>query len=159
MALMITCGTCAGLTPDGASLTCLHCDAALKLPPRWARKLAWVFGPAGAVLLAACYGPSGRYRDAHMAKRMGPAMIDRDGDGAYTKSCETASPYDRERCEHQLAQDPGDPKYLDCDDASAARYPGAQDVDGDGVDQNCDGVDGWKDPAVIAQPVNAADGT
>jgi hypothetical protein len=46
----------------------------------------------------------------------------------------------------------GSPTPGDCDDADATRYPGAQDLDGDGIDQNCDGVDGWRDPAVIAQP-------
>lgn len=160
MALMITCGSCSGLTPDGASLTCLHCDAALKMPPRWARKLAWVFGPAGAVLLAACYGPSGRYRQGpSMASERGaPMMIDRDRDGSFTKTCENAPQYDRERCEQQLASEPAGAN-LDCDDTDAARYPGAQDADGDGVDQNCDGIDGWAEPAVVAQPVNAADGT
>ncbi|MCB9676954.1 MAG: hypothetical protein H6737_17695 [Alphaproteobacteria bacterium] len=29
----------------------------------------------------------------------------------------------------------------DCDDATAATYPGALDIPGDGIDQNCDGVD------------------
>ena len=30
----------------------------------------------------------------------------------------------------------------DCDDGNAARYPGAEDTVGDGVDQNCDSLDG-----------------
>ena len=34
------------------------------------------------------------------------------------------------------------PADLDCDDHDATRYPGAEDPDGDGIDQNCDGVDG-----------------
>ena len=46
---------------------------------------------------------------------------DRDGDGATTD--------------------------VDCDDARGDVYPGAADRDGDAVDQNCDGVDGWRDPA------------
>ena len=29
----------------------------------------------------------------------------------------------------------------DCDDTSAAPYPGATDIAGDGIDQNCNGVD------------------
>lgn len=49
----------------------------------------------------------------------------------------------------------GSPVPTDCDDTNAARYPGAQDPDGDGIDQNCDGVDGWRDPAVIAAPAPA----
>jgi hypothetical protein len=63
------------------------------------------------------------------AYRPGPSYAghdDRDYDGAYTPA--------------------------DCDDTRADRFPGAADPDGDGVDQNCDGVDGWRDPAVIADP-------
>ncbi|MEQ1505714.1 MAG: putative metal-binding motif-containing protein, partial [Myxococcota bacterium] len=35
---------------------------------------------------------------------------------------------------------------LDCDDRDPTRYPGAPDPDGDGVDQDCDGVDGSSVP-------------
>lgn len=45
----------------------------------------------------------------------------------------------------------------DCDDARADVYPGAADPDGDGVDQNCDGVDGWRDDAAVAVPPPAAE--
>jgi hypothetical protein len=38
----------------------------------------------------------------------------------------------------------------DCDDARPDVYPGAADPDLDGIDQNCDGVDGWRDPAHVA---------
>ena len=34
----------------------------------------------------------------------------------------------------------------DCDDGKPTVYPGAEDADGDGVDSNCDGVDGWRAP-------------
>jgi hypothetical protein len=34
----------------------------------------------------------------------------------------------------------------DCNDQDPNIYPGSPDDDGDGVDQNCDGVDGWRDP-------------
>jgi hypothetical protein len=40
----------------------------------------------------------------------------------------------------------------DCDDGDPTVFPGAEDPDLDGVDQNCDGVDGWRDPAAIAVP-------
>jgi hypothetical protein len=30
----------------------------------------------------------------------------------------------------------------DCDDTDASIHPGADDPEGDGIDQNCDGVDG-----------------
>jgi hypothetical protein len=40
----------------------------------------------------------------------------------------------------------------DCNDSDAAIYPGGGDTDLDGIDQNCDGVDGWRDPATVAEP-------
>lgn len=40
----------------------------------------------------------------------------------------------------------------DCDDTRTDVYPGAADLDGDGVDQNCDGVDGWRDPDAPVAP-------
>lgn len=39
---------------------------------------------------------------------------------------------------------------MDCDDSRPDIYPGAADPDQDGIDQNCDGVDGWRDRANIA---------
>lgn len=38
----------------------------------------------------------------------------------------------------------------DCDDTRMDVYPGAADPDQDGIDQNCDGVDGWRDRAHVA---------
>lgn len=134
MAIMITCRICRGLTPETASPNCLHCEARLVSPPVWARRLAWVFGPAGAILLAACYGPAGRYR--HDDK-----MQDNDGDGAATVRCDKAA--DVAGCEAAAKADP----KLDCDDNDANSFPGALDLTGDGIDQNCDGQDGAKKPA------------
>lgn len=155
---MLTCSICRGLTPASASATCLHCDAPLvdssRRPPRWALRLTALLGPAGAILLAACYGAPGRY---HTARPMGPngaTRYDRDGDGelgAFTCADNPSS-----ECEAELARIPP-PADLDCDDGDRTRYHGAADVDGDGIDQNCDGVDGWKDPSTIATPpVDAA---
>jgi choline-sulfatase len=41
----------------------------------------------------------------------------------------------------------------DCDDLDASRYPGAVDIPGDGIDQDCDGVDAV---AVVVEPEPAA---
>jgi hypothetical protein len=120
---MLTCPACGGLTPRTPGVaSCLHCDGPLT-PPRGLSLLRLLLGPAGAVLLAACYGPPpGRYN--HLDR---PTSVDRDGDGT--------------------------PADADCDDNDRNRYPGAADIAGDGNDQNCDGVDGWRDPGnTVAEP-------
>ena len=104
---MLACPSCGGLTPRPLR-RCLHC--------RGRRLFAFLLGPAGAVLLAACYGAPGRYGNAG---RYPTTPTDQDGDGATSD--------------------------VDCDDHDPTRYPGAADPDGDGIDQNCDGVDGWRE--------------
>jgi hypothetical protein len=144
---MLTCRGCAGLTPAESSSTCLHCDAPLQRPPRRAR-IAALLAPASAILLAACYGASGRYREPKASMPDGLMRADRDHDGA-------AGPYECQPhagdCASRLAAAPA-ADNLDCDDANASVFPGAADVDGDNVDGNCDGVDGWADPARRAAP-------
>ncbi|MEZ4398668.1 MAG: putative metal-binding motif-containing protein [Kofleriaceae bacterium] len=67
-----------------------------------------------------------------IARPMGPNQgYDRDGDGVG--------------------------EAVDCDDTRPDVYPGAADLDGDGVDQNCDGVDGWRDPDAPPPPAVAAE--
>jgi Putative metal-binding motif len=50
----------------------------------------------------------------------------------------------------------GVPTGTDCDDARPDVYPGAADQQGDAVDQNCDGVDGWAAPSAPPAPPPAA---
>ena len=147
---MLTCTSCDGLTPIGSSSRCLHCDTPLRRPPRWALRLSVLLGPAGAILLAACYGGPGRYHAMRPDGPHGMTRFDRDGDGnlgAYTCEQATSPP----QCESELGNTPPAPD-VDCDDNDRTRYHGAADTDGDGVDQNCDGVDGWRDPNVVAEP-------
>lgn len=146
---MLTCTSCGGLTPPDASSTCLHCDAPLRTPPRWVLRLTKLLGPAGAILLAACYGAPGRYHTMRPQGPEGMTRVDKDGDGnlgGYT--CEYAQ---TPQCEAELAKTPP-PADVDCDDNDRTRYQGAADMDGDGIDQNCDGVDGWRDPSKVATP-------
>ena len=75
-----------------------------------------------AVTMSACYGVAPRYAEGPQQ----PDCTDADGDGS---------------CAPQ-----------DCNDADATVVPGAADTDGDAIDQNCDGVDGWRDPAEVATP-------
>src|SRR5690349_17402866 len=115
---MWTCADCGGLVPIGSSETCLHCDEPLPRRTPWALKLTALLGPAGALLLAACYGAPGRYGYQPATSGSPPTYTgeDRDGDGVVNGT--------------------------DCDDEDRARYPGAPDTQGDGIDQNCDGIDG-----------------
>ncbi|MBZ0238133.1 MAG: putative metal-binding motif-containing protein, partial [Deltaproteobacteria bacterium] len=92
-------------------------------PPRFGRVRAVgrVLAAGGAlVTLMACYG-----------------MVARPG-SPYDASCQSDNDRDTV-CAPR-----------DCDDARADVFPGAADPDEDGVDQNCDGVDGWRDPAEVA---------
>jgi hypothetical protein len=118
---MRACSSCGGLTPRGD--VCLHCERPLPLAARW-------LAIAGSVLLAACYGPAGAFRGSNYGR------VDEDHDGAFARCVGPG-------CPPPSAAD-------DCDDHDPTRYPGAADPDGDGIDQNCDGVDGWADPNVRA---------
>jgi hypothetical protein len=142
---MQTCPSCDGLNPVAAR-TCVHCDVALPRRSRLAARLALLLGPAGSILLAACYGGPGMY---HRAMPQGPGgsyRLDEDHDGAYGPwQCGPNATVD---CENAVRAAPP-PADLDCDDHDPTRYPGAEDRDGDGIDQNCDGVDGFAPPGAM----------
>lgn len=70
------------------------------------------------VSLMACYGM------AYVPHPVEPRGADGDGDG------------------YALPLGANAPGAFDCDDTRADVHPGAEDVAGDGIDQNCDGVDG-----------------
>ena len=133
MPALHACPACAGFVPASRS-TCPHCDAAITPPRghRLARVLVSMIG-AGAmsVTLMACYGAMphhGEYAQNQCGTGYGHDQGggDADNDGA---------------CAPQ-----------DCNDADPATYPGAADPDLDQIDQNCDGVDGWRDPGAVAAP-------
>ena len=136
---MQTCPSCDGLNPTAAR-ACVHCDEALPRRSRLAQRLSLLLGPAGSILLAACYGAPGMYRHQNYPNGPGGAVrLDEDHDGAYGPW--TCGPNTTEACDDFVRHEPP-PADLDCDDHDATRYPGAEDPDGDGIDQNCDGVDG-----------------
>jgi hypothetical protein len=117
---LLSCRSCGGFAPS-ARPTCPHCETPLARPlgGRIARVLAGLAGAGGFLMtMAACYGVAPTHQQPTTPD---PNGCDADGDGV---------------CAPQ-----------DCNDADLAIYPGAEDLDGDAVDQNCDGVDGWADPA------------
>lgn len=69
-------------------------------------------------------------------------------------ACYGAMPYPHDYAQQGCADGDGDGACAeqDCNDGERSVYPGAADPDLDGVDQNCDGVDGWRDPATVAAP-------
>lgn len=94
---------------------------------------------------------------AHEPVRTGPGgaqRLDEDHDGAYGPwTCTHA--YDVARCQ-EAVRGLATLDDVDCDDHDPARYPGAADPDGDGIDQDCDGVDGRRDPATAVTPAQGS---
>lgn len=125
---LAACPACAGFVP-AARPTCPHCDAALPRGPSRGGRLA------GAL--------------ARMAASGAVAVTLMACYGAMPR------PYPAEAF---CADDDRDGACVDhdCDNADPQRYPGAADPDLDGIDQNCDGVDGWRDAAEVAAPDPAA---
>ena len=81
--------------------------------------------------------------------------VNADGDGYRVTTTVTSSDEDCADAGEALASVP----TLDCDDSDSSIYPGAPEVIGDGVDQDCDGGescyadaddDGWRTTTIIA---------
>jgi len=128
MSTLVSCDSCHGFVPATAD-RCPCCDAPASPPARWRRLgralLAAAGGGVMAMTLMACYGAPAHYPT--VPPQGCPAGgADVDGDGACTPT--------------------------DCDDNNAAVHPGAEDVDGDSIDQNCDGVDGVKPAETATDP-------
>ena len=129
MPALHACPACRGFVPESRAV-CPHCDAPVVRARPFARVLASMIGAAAtSVTLMACYGAMprhGEYAQNACGGSYHDGTGDQDGDGA---------------CAPQ-----------DCNDADPATYPGASDPDLDQIDQNCDGVDGWRDPGAVAAP-------
>ncbi len=114
--MMHACPACPGLVPARAS-RCPNCDTPIAPPSRLGAGVralsALLGGGAIAMTLMACYG-------------LPPcdASEDVDQDGVFPGHCYNSAP------------------LVDCDDGDPTIHPCADDPSGDGVDQNCDGVDG-----------------
>jgi hypothetical protein len=111
---MKICSACDGLIPP-RSLRCPNCQVTSPKVSRAVSLLSTLLGSSAlAVTLMACYGlpPCDSDDDA-------------DHDGAYASAC-----------------DPGFDTPYDCDDDNILIHECANDPEGDGIDQNCDGVDG-----------------
>lgn len=121
---MLNCSCCEGFVPANAN-RCPHCDIAAPRRRSTLRTLRNIAGGgAVAMTLMACYG-GGPARPMPPSEPTNAATCadpndDIDGDGY---------------CEN------------DCDQMNAAIHPGANDVPGDGIDQDCDGTDAGAAPA------------
>lgn len=127
MQTLLDCRSCAGFVPPGAG-ACPCCGAAVKAAEAGsggararggrARRAAFGLAATGlmAVSLMACYG---------LPMCDDNQKVDSDHDGYFVSS---------DNC---ILDD-----QYDCDDTRADVHPGANDPEGDNIDQNCDGEDG-----------------
>ena len=135
--LLSQCPACEGFLPPSAAL-CPHCPSELASSAPWdgptprfwrglqrtvvsmaTGALTVTSGGFVALTLMACYGMA-----------YNPAM---HGPGPEAPACVPTAEDEDGDCVK---------KADDCDDNNAFILPGAEDPEGDGVDQNCDGVDG-----------------
>jgi Putative metal-binding motif len=120
-----SCSDCNGFVPPRASV-CPNCGAKCGAEPRSALSRA-----AKSVAMLATSTATAMTLMACYGMPPCDDPQDKDGDGAPTCS---------------------EDGYDDCDDTNPDIYYGAPDEEGDGVDQNCDGVDGILDETGGAPP-------
>jgi len=116
MSLLASCASCSGFLPPTAA-RCPHCDAGgagrvLRVGRALFNAAA---GGAVAATLMACYGGAPP-PETPPTERCIEGSVDEDHDMSCTPQ--------------------------DCNDRDKSVNPFAADIEGDGVDQNCDGVDG-----------------
>ena len=126
--MMQRCTSCGGFIPPHIQ-NCPHCHTKKVVEEKslnkrssfkkWRNALIAVVGGGSLMLtMMACYGPSPSCEN----------KVDNDKDGYFV--CSTGDSFYGEK---------------DCDDSNKDIHPGAKDTVGDGIDQNCDGVDGVKE--------------
>lgn len=118
MTTLTACPSCDGFLPPAAS-SCPHCDAQVTVKtgsPFLSRLARGVLAVAGGGTIALTLMACYGIPPCDEAE-------DQDGDG-FGESCGLG---------------------FDCDDDNPDIHQGADDPEGDGVDQNCDGVDGVAD--------------
>lgn len=130
---LVPCTDCGGLLPPSTD-ACPHCPAGDAPPrassPSLAHRVARTLFTVAAsstfgITLMACYGAPFVPCDG---------TEDKDGDGAPVGFTTDENGEKAFFCDQ--------PVGADCDDTDDGVFPGADDPEGDGVDQSCDGVDG-----------------
>ncbi len=126
MHVLVSCRACGGFVPAPRH-ACPHCDAPVEHAPARFARLARV--------LALAAGGGALMLTLMACYGLPPCDKDEDGD----RACSAGGRGPR-----------------DCNDQDPTIHPFADDPEGDGIDQNCDGVDGVKSAPAPA-PGGASD--
>ena len=138
MTHLSSCPACNGFVPPTFD-TCPHCSAAVQSAPP-SKSQASKRGPTGRLLRNALTLVSGGAMSMTLMACYGQPPCDGDaGDCLVNDAGDTCADEDVDADEDGFSSACGD---VDCDDKDSTVYPGASDALGDGIDQNCDGVDG-----------------